>query len=66
VGFEFHRRRDDILRKNAAAYKALSEKISEQLLKVIDALDSDARFARHPYIQMGDFRKKVKESTISY
>ena len=65
VGFEFHRRRDDILRKNAAAYKALSEKISEQLLKVIDALDSDARFARHPYIQMGDFRKKVKKCATS-
>lgn len=60
VGFEFHRRREDIIRKNAAAYKALGSKLSESLLKAVDTLGSDSCFARHPYISMSDVRKKVE------
>ena len=29
VGLEFHRRREDIIRRNAAAYKTLGAKLSE-------------------------------------
>lgn len=65
VGFEFHRRREDILRKNAAAYKSLGEKISEQLLKVVDTLGSDTCYARHPYIQMDEIKKKVERCASS-
>lgn len=59
VGFEFHRRREDIIRKNAAAYKTLGAKLSESLIKAVDALSSD--FNRHPYINMPEIRKKVEK-----
>lgn len=59
VGFEFHRRREDIIRKNAAAYKTLGAKLSESLIKAVDALSSD--FSRHPYINMSEIRKKVEK-----
>ena len=58
VGLEFHKRRDDFIRRNAAAYKDLGEKLSEQLVKVVDILNSD--YSRHPYIKMQDIRKKVQ------
>lgn len=59
VGFEFHRRREDIIRKNAAAYKTLGAKLSESLIKAVDALSSD--FNRHPYINVPEIRKKVEK-----
>lgn len=59
VGLEFHRRREDIMRKNAAAYKSLSEKLSEQLVKVVNSLEGE--YARHPYIKIQDIRKKVEK-----
>ena len=65
VGLEFHRRREDILRKNAAAYKALSDKLSEQLVKVVDTLGSNGDFARHPYIDIKDIRKRVERCVAS-
>lgn len=65
VGLEFHRRREDILRKNAAAYKSLGDSISEQLVKVIDTLNSDRDYARHPYINMKDIRCKVERCASS-
>lgn len=60
VGLEFHRRREEIMRKNATAYKTLGDSISEQLVKVIDSLNSDRDYARHPYINMKDIRSKVE------
>lgn len=60
VGLEFHRRREDIMRKNAAAYKLLGDSISEQLLKVVDSLSSERDYARHPYINMKDIKNKVE------
>lgn len=59
VGFEFHRRREDIIRRNVAAYKTLGAKLSESLIKAVDALSSD--FNRHPYINMPEIRKKVEK-----
>lgn len=65
VGLEFHRRREDILRKNAAAYQKLGDDISEGLLKVIDTLNSQRDYARHPYINMKDIRSKVERCATS-
>lgn len=65
VGLEFHRRREEIVRKNAAAYKSLGDSISEQLVKVIDTLNSDRDYARHPYINMKDIRCKVERCASS-
>ncbi len=59
VGFEFHRRREDIIRRNVAAYKTLGAKLSESLIKAVDVLSSD--FSRHPYINMSEIRKKVEK-----
>lgn len=63
VGLEFHRRREDIMRTNAAAYKSLSDKLSEQLVKVVGSLESD--YARHPYISIKDIKKKVERCAES-
>lgn len=63
VGLEFHRRREEIMRKNAAAYKSLSDKLSEQLIKVVSSLECD--YARHPYINMKDIKKKVERCAES-
>lgn len=63
VGLEFHRRREEIMRKNAAAYKSLSGKLSEQLIKVVSSLEGE--YARHPYINMKDIKKKVERCTES-
>lgn len=60
VGLEFHRRREEIMRKNAAAYKLLGDSISEQLVKVVDSLCSERDYARHPYINMKDIKNKVE------
>lgn len=65
VGLEFHRCREDILRKNAAAYQELGEEISKGLLKVIDTLNSQRDCARHPYINMKDIRSKVERCATS-
>lgn len=65
VGLEFHKRREEIIRKNAAAYKLLGEKLSEQLIKVVDTLKSDNCFSRHPYINMNDIKKKVTKCASS-
>lgn len=63
VGLEFHRRREEIMRKNAAAYKSLSGKLSEQLMKVVSSLEGE--YARHPYINMKDIKKKVERCAES-
>lgn len=63
VGLEFHRRREDIMRKNSTAYKSLSDKLSEQLIKVVSSLECD--YARHPYINMKDIIKKVERCADS-
>lgn len=57
VGLEFHRRREDIIRKNIAAYKSLGEKLVEDLVKVVISLEGT--YSRHPYINMKDIRRKV-------
>ena len=58
VGLEFHRRREDILRKNAAAYTTLGDKLKEQLVKAVSTLEGE--YSRHPYINMKDIRSKVE------
>ena len=63
VGLEFHRRRENIMHKNAEAYEALGNSISNQLIKVVDVLSND--YARHPYIDMKDIRKKVERCATS-
>ena len=47
VGLEFHRRRENIMRKNAEAYETLGNSISAQLVKAVDILSNE--YARHPY-----------------
>jgi hypothetical protein len=63
VGLEFHRRREDILRKNAAAYTTLGDKLTEQLVKAVSALEGE--YSRHPYINMKDIRSKVERCAAS-
>lgn len=63
VGLEFHRRREEIMRKNAAAYETLGNSISTQLVKTVDILSNE--YARHPYIDMKDIRKKVERCASS-
>lgn len=63
VGLEFHRRRENIMRKNAEAYETLGNSISVQLVKAVDILSNE--YARHPYIDMKDIRKKVERCATS-
>lgn len=63
VGLEFHRRREDILRKNTAAYTTLGDKLTEQLVKVVSSLEGE--YSRHPYINMKDIRSKVEKCAAS-
>ena len=63
VGLEFHRRREDILRKNAKAYSILAEKLSKELVGVVSSLESE--YARHPYISIKDIKKKVERCAES-
>ena len=63
VGMEFHRRREDILRKNAAAYTTLGDKLTEQLVKAVSTLEGE--YSRHPYINMKDIRSKVERCAAS-
>lgn len=63
VGLEFHRRRENIMRKNAEAYETLGNSISAQLVKAVDILSNE--YARHPYIDMKDIRKKVERCATS-
>ena len=63
VGLEFHIRREDILRKNAAAYTTLGEKLMEQLVKAVSTLESE--YSRHPYINIKDIRSKVEKCAES-
>ena len=63
VGLEFHRRREDILRKNAAAYTTLGDKLTEQLVKAVSTLEGE--YSRHPYINMKDIRSKVERCAAS-
>ncbi|MBR5332031.1 MAG: DUF4935 domain-containing protein [Muribaculaceae bacterium] len=63
VGLEFHRRREEILRKNAKAYSVLAEKLSKDLVGAISSLEGE--YARHPYISIKDIKKKVKRCAES-
>ena len=63
VGLEFHRRRKDIMHKNAKAYYVLAEKLSKELVGVVSSLEGD--YARHPYISMKDIKKKVERCAES-
>ena len=63
VGLEFHRRREDIMRKNARAYDVLSKKISKELVGVVLALEGD--YSRHPYINISDIKRKVERCAES-
>ena len=65
VGLEFHRRREDIIRKNASAYNSLGESLSKELIKVVDTLSSNGDYARHPYINIKEIRKKVERCAAS-
>ena len=63
VGLEFHRRREDIMRKNAKAYNVLAEKLSKELVGVVSSLEGE--YARHPYISIKDIKKKVERCAES-
>ena len=63
VGLEFHRRREDIMRKNSKAYNVLAEKLSKELVGVVSSLEGE--YARHPYINIKDIKKKVERCAES-
>lgn len=63
VGLEFHRRRNEIMRKNAKAYSVLAEKLSKELIGVVSSLEGE--YARHPYISIKDIKKKVERCAES-
>lgn len=63
VGLEFHRRREEIMRKNAKAYNVLAEKISKDLVGVVSSLESE--YTRHPYISIKDIKKRVEKCAES-
>ena len=63
VGLEFHRRREEIMRKNAKAYNVLAEKISKELVGVVSSLESE--YIRHPYISIKDIKKRVEKCAES-
>lgn len=63
VGLEFHRRREEIMRKNAKAYNVLAEKISKELVGVVSSLESE--YTRHPYISIKDIKKRVEKCAES-
>ena len=63
VGLEFHRRREEIVRKNAAAYTTLGDKLTEQLVKAVSTLEGE--YSRHPYINIKDIRSKVERCAAS-
>lgn len=63
VGLEFHRRREEIMRKNAKAYSVLAEKLSKDLVGVVSSLEGE--YARHPYISIKDIKKKVERCADS-
>lgn len=52
-------RREDILRKNVAAYTTLGDKLTEQLVKAVSRLEEV--HSRHPYINIKDIRSKVEK-----
>lgn len=63
VGLEFHRRREEIMRKNAKAYNVLAEKLSKELVGIVSSLEGE--YARHPYINMKDIKSRVKKCADS-
>ena len=63
VGLEFHRRREDIMRKNSKAYNVLAEKLSKELVGIVSSLEGE--YARHPYINIKDIKKKVERCAES-
>ena len=63
VGLEFHRRREDIMRNNAAAYKTIRKGLGEGFNKVLSQIEKD--YARHPYIRLHEIKDKVAQCTAS-
>ena len=63
VGLEFHRRREEIIRKHASAYGDLGNELSTQLVKSLEALT--AKYSRHPYININDVKKKLQRTADS-
>ena len=63
VGLEFHRRREEIMRKNAKACSVLAEKLSKELIGVVSSLEGE--YARHPYISIKEIKKKVERCAES-
>ena len=65
VGFEFHRNRESIIIKNKAAYRLVKDKLTEQLDKFVNSLNSNGDLTRHPYIDTKDIQKKVTQFSVS-
>ena len=63
VGLEFHKRREEIIRKHSAAYTELGSELSGQLAKSIEVLTS--KYSRHPYISVSDIKRKVQRTADS-
>lgn len=65
VGFEFHRNRESIIIKNKAAYRLVKDKLTEQLDKFVNFLNSNGDLTRHPYIDTKDIQKRVTQFSAS-
>lgn len=65
VGFEFHRNRESIIIKNKAAYRLVKDKLTEQLDKFVNFLNSNGDFTRHPFIDTKDIQKRVTQFSAS-
>ena len=65
VGFEFHRNRESIIIKNKVAYRLVKDKLTEQLDKFVNFLNSNGDLTRHPYIDTKDIQKRVTQFSAS-
>lgn len=65
VGLEFHRNREDRIRKNKAAYQTLKDSLSEEIKKALNTVCSKSDFARHPYIDVDEIKKKIERCISS-
>lgn len=65
VGLEFHRNRESIIIKNKVAYRLVKDKLTEQLDKFVNFLNSNGDLTRHPYIDTKDIQKRVTQFSAS-
>lgn len=61
VGFEFYNNRENVIHNIFSTYKSLSEDLSEQIQKIIEKLNRNRDYFRHPYIDIKDVEAKLNK-----